>query len=108
MVTPGKTGFVVVLHVKGRNLHDHQEPYIHDVACKRYTHLIPHPFKPSGAELQRELATVTDDLLPIVDGKSRTTVPQPLKSVTTGGYSIVLDGWDWAGTAAACGTIPKQ
>jgi hypothetical protein len=78
------------------------------MTCKRYAHLIPRPFNPTDAQLQKELVTVTNDLTPIVNGRSRTFVPEPLKSVTTGGYSIVLNAWNWAGTAAACGTVPKQ
>jgi len=106
-LTPAGSGFTVLVKMKGRGIQPGEYDHIHNVSCKRYAHIAPNPRKPTAQQLNKQLATATIWLTNLYGGRSKTSVAQPLQSVTTGSYSINVHTATSPYMAVACGDIPQ-
>jgi hypothetical protein len=78
----------------GREYHAH----IHDVSCTDYR---------SMTSFSAQLATVTEGLGDVVDGKSETDVRAPLSRLAKSGFSINVHKYASPYPVVACGDIPS-
>jgi hypothetical protein len=108
ILTPTKTGYTVVVRIRGRNVQPGEHDHIHNLSCARYARIAPHPYAPTGAQISKQLATISVGLNDIYHGRSHTEVSSPLTQVTTGRFSINVHMPGGPYTALACGDIPKS
>ena len=76
-----------------------QNAHIHDVTCDEYARM---------TDFNEQLATVVDGLSSLANGRSSTTVEQPLAKRATGKFSINVHEQEAPYTVVGCGDIPKR
>ena len=108
LLTPTKNGFTVKLAVTSGHPAAGEHAHIHNLTCARYARIAPHPHAPTGAQINKQLATVIVGLNDLYLGKSRTDASEPLAKYVGGGYSINVHIPNDPYTAVMCGDIPKQ
>jgi hypothetical protein len=108
ILTTTKTGYTVVVRIRGRSVQPGEHDHIHNLTCARYAKLAPHPKAPTAAQIGNQLATVVEGLTDIENGVSRTQIPAPLADVLTGTYSVNVHQPGDPYTALVCGNIPKR
>jgi hypothetical protein len=108
MLAPIHGGFRVVIHVAGARIEAGEHDHIHNVSCSRYGRIARHPYAPTAAQVEKQLATVAIGLNDIEGGRSTTDVHAPLTQVTRGGFSINVHETASPYTALACGDIPRS
>ncbi len=76
-----------------------QNAHIHNASCAEYAAM---------TDFNEQLATVVDSLASLANGRSRTTVEQPLAKRATGRFSINVHEQEAPYTVVGCGDIPRR
>lgn len=105
-LTPTATGYTVVVQLFGNHIQGGEHDHIHNLTCARYARIAPKPYAPTGAQINRQLATVAVGLNDIYHGRSKSIVTSSISEVTAGGFSINVHEPGAPYTALACGDIP--
>jgi hypothetical protein len=95
----GRFDVAIAMSPPSRFPGESQNAHIHDVTCAEYAAM---------TDFNEQLATVVDSLASLANGRSRTTVEQPLAKRATGRFSINVHEQEAPYTVVGCGDIPRR